>query len=28
LLVDKSHTFRMKPGADPDEQYPQSVLKV
>jgi cytochrome b6-f complex iron-sulfur subunit len=28
LLVDKSHTFKMKPGADPDEQYPQSVLKV
>jgi len=28
LVVDKSHTFRMKPGADPDEQYPQSVLKV
>ena len=28
LVVDKSHTFRMKPGADPDEQYPQSVLMV
>lgn len=28
LLVDKSHTFKMKPGADPDEQYPKSVLKV
>jgi cytochrome b6-f complex iron-sulfur subunit len=28
LVVDKSHTFRMKPGGDPDEQYPQSVLKA
>jgi len=28
LIVDKSHTFRMKPGVDPDEQSPQSVLKV
>lgn len=28
LLVDKSHRFRVNPGADPDEQYSQSVLKV
>jgi cytochrome b6-f complex iron-sulfur subunit len=28
LVVDKSHTFSMKPGADPDEQFPQSVLEV
>ena len=28
LVVDKSRSFRMKPGADPDEQYPQSVLKA
>jgi cytochrome b6-f complex iron-sulfur subunit len=28
LVVDKSHTFRMKPGGDPDEQYPQSLLKT
>jgi cytochrome b6-f complex iron-sulfur subunit len=28
LMVDKSHTFGMKPGSDPDEQYPESVLKV
>lgn len=28
LVVDKSHTFRMKAGTDPDEQYPLSVLKV
>ena len=28
LVVDKSHTFRMKPCGDPDEQYPQSVLKA
>jgi cytochrome b6-f complex iron-sulfur subunit len=28
LAVDKSHTFRMQPGVEPDEQYPQSVLKA
>lgn len=28
LLVDKGVIFRMKPGEDPDEQYPQSILKV
>ena len=28
LVVDKSRSFRMKPGADPDQQYPQSVLKA
>lgn len=28
LIVDKSVIFKMKPGAEPDEQYPQSVLKV
>ena len=28
LVVDKSRTFRMKAGTDPDEQFPQSVLKV
>jgi len=27
-IVDKSGIFRMKPGQDPDEQYPQSVLTV
>jgi len=27
LIVDKSAIFRMQPG-DPDEEYPQSVLKV
>jgi cytochrome b6-f complex iron-sulfur subunit len=28
LVVDKSHTFRMQPGVEPDEQYPQSVLEA
>jgi cytochrome b6-f complex iron-sulfur subunit len=28
LVVDKSHTFRMKAGTDPDEQYPLSVMKT
>ena len=28
LIVDKSVIFRMKPGEDPDVQYPQSILKV
>jgi len=28
LLVDKSVVYRMAPGRDPDEQYPQSILKV
>lgn len=28
LLVDKSIVYSMKPGADPDEQYPDSLLKV
>jgi len=28
LLVDKSIVYSMKPGEDPDEQYPASLLKV
>ena len=28
LVVDKSRVFFMKPGVDPDEQYPQSILKA
>jgi hypothetical protein len=28
LLVDKSIIYSMKPGVDPDEQYPASLLKV
>jgi cytochrome b6-f complex iron-sulfur subunit len=28
LLVDKSKTFRMQAGVEPDEQFPQSVLKA
>ena len=28
LLVDKSILFAMPPGADPDEQYPESLLTV
>jgi cytochrome b6-f complex iron-sulfur subunit len=28
LIVDKSVIYRMAPGVDPDEQYPQSILKV
>jgi cytochrome b6-f complex iron-sulfur subunit len=28
LIVDKSTVFKMNPGVDPDEQYPQSVVKV
>jgi cytochrome b6-f complex iron-sulfur subunit len=28
LLVDKSMTFKMQAGAEPDEQYPQSILKA
>jgi cytochrome b6-f complex iron-sulfur subunit len=26
LVVDKSKVFKMEPGAEPDEQYPESVL--
>ncbi|MBI2371119.1 MAG: ubiquinol-cytochrome c reductase iron-sulfur subunit [Deltaproteobacteria bacterium] len=28
LVVDKAHIFRMAAGKDPDEQYPQAILKV
>ena len=28
LVVDKSKVFKMNPGAEPDEQYAESVLKV
>jgi len=28
LIVDKGQIFRMGPGVDPDQQYPQSILKV
>ena len=28
LVVDKSRTLRMGPGVEPDEQHPESILKV
>ena len=28
LVVDKSKTYKMQAGVEPDEQYPQSVLKA
>jgi cytochrome b6-f complex iron-sulfur subunit len=28
LVVDKSKVFKMGPGAEPDEQYADSILKV
>jgi len=28
LLVDKSVTYKMRPDVEPDDQYPQSVLKA
>jgi cytochrome b6-f complex iron-sulfur subunit len=28
LVVDKSIVFKMQPSAEPDDQFPQSVLKV
>ncbi len=28
LIVDKRHIFRMQPGVEPDDQYPQRVLHV
>ncbi len=28
LVVDKSRVYRMASGIDPDEQYPQSIIKV
>jgi cytochrome b6-f complex iron-sulfur subunit len=28
LVVDKSKVFKMTPGKEPDEQYPESILKV
>src|SRR5215813_13199219 len=28
LVIDKSKLFRMEPGSEPDEQHPESVLKV
>ena len=28
LLVDRSILFSMRPGEDPDEQYPESLLRV
>src|SRR6266478_1784419 len=28
LIVDKSVTYRMEPGTEPDAQHPESILKV
>lgn len=28
LVVDKSKVYKMQPGIEPEEQYPESVLKV
>jgi cytochrome b6-f complex iron-sulfur subunit len=28
LVVDKSTTYKMEAGAEPDAQYPQSILKA
>lgn len=28
LIVDKGVTYHMKPGVDPEEQHPQSILKA
>jgi hypothetical protein len=28
LMVDKSILYSMKPGQDPDEQYPDSLLRI
>lgn len=28
LIIDKSKFFKMKPGSDPDDQYPGSILKI
>jgi len=28
IVVDKSRTLRMGPGVEPDEQHPESILKV
>ena len=28
LMVDKSKVYKMQPGIEPEEQYPESVLKV
>jgi cytochrome b6-f complex iron-sulfur subunit len=28
LVVDKNKTFKMIAGAEPDEQFPQSILKA
>ena len=28
LVVDKNVTYRMQPGVEPDDQHPESVLKV
>jgi cytochrome b6-f complex iron-sulfur subunit len=28
LVVDKGTVFKMAPGAEPDEQYANSVIKV
>ncbi len=28
IVVDKSTIYSMKPGVDPDDQYPQSILKA
>jgi len=28
LVVDKSKVFKMNPGVEPDEQYPESILKA
>jgi hypothetical protein len=28
LVVDKSRLYHMNAGADPDDQYPESIVKV
>jgi len=28
LIVDKSVLYEMQPGVDPNEQHPESILKV
>jgi cytochrome b6-f complex iron-sulfur subunit len=28
LVVDKNVAYKMQPGVEPEEQYPQSVLKA
>ena len=28
LVVDKSTVYKMQPGVEPDEQFPQSIMKA